>query len=325
MKKATKHCTGQPWWRQAVLQAMVCLGLAAMLPAAATADTIVRVSTTFGDFSIELFDEQTPATVENFLNYVERGDYDGSFIHRSEPDFVVQGGGYHFVPFEGPVAIPRDPPVANEPGISNTRGTVTMAKLEGDPDSATSQWFVNVSDNSESLDEQNGGFTVFGQVLGDGMEVVDRINEQTTCNLGGFAAAIPLLDFDCQTDGFPVDEDLVKLAVHPVDRFSTAMHVYENSTGELFTKVEAGDLGVLNLRMSVVASEPEMVFQVDQDSMLEMGIEPEGVGSYLPDEEELRIPRVEVNDDGEVYEITNVVMSLSDPDTLRFTLDSYDQ
>ena len=121
------------------------------------AGTIVRVSTSVGDYSIELLEESAPATVQNFLNYVRRGDYNATYLHRVPDDFVVQGGAYRFQPYVGPVDVATDPPVINEFGASNIRGTAAMAKIDGDPDSATNQWFVNISDNT-SLDTSNGGF-----------------------------------------------------------------------------------------------------------------------------------------------------------------------
>ncbi len=305
------------------------LALSMMAPLAASASTFVRVSTTFGDFSIELFDEQTPVTVDNFLNYVDRGAYDGTFFHRlerdQEQDLVLQGGGFEFVPFEGPVAIETDPPIPNEPALSNTRGTLAMAKQSGDPDSATSQWFINLSDNSDSLDEQSGGFTVFGEVLGDGMEVVDRIAEQQVCNLGGFATTIPMRsNFECGQNAFPVDENFIQLAMHQTVRFSSDMHVYEDATGTLFTTVDAGEEGLLSVRMSVVTSTAErMVLKVDEEAMIPLAIEPEGVATYSGEDKRLRIPRLEVNDDGEIFEATDVVLRLSDAQRLRFTLESF--
>jgi cyclophilin family peptidyl-prolyl cis-trans isomerase len=145
------------------------------------------MQTDLGGMDMALFDIDTPATVANFMNYVNRGDYDGTFIHRSVPGFVLQMGGYVFTPDEGDffgsgsVRIETDDPVVNEPGISNVRGTIAMAKLAGDPDSATSEFFFNLADNSENLDNQNGGFTVFGEVTGNGMKTIDRIAGETRC------------------------------------------------------------------------------------------------------------------------------------------------
>jgi len=142
--------------------------------------TIVELQTTQGNFQINLFDETTPKTVENFLTYVNNEDYNGVVFHRLVTDFVLQGGGYTYdgATFE---AIDNYGTVNNEPVYSNVRGTIAMAKLANQPNSATNQWFINLSDNSGNLDLQNGGFTVFGQVIGNGMEVVDKMSE-FACN-----------------------------------------------------------------------------------------------------------------------------------------------
>lgn len=143
----------------------------------------VTVETQLGSFEIELFEEEAPNTVANFLTYVRDGRFEANIVHRSVPGFVIQTGSYRIV--DGLIAdVPADGPVVNEFGRSNVRGTVAMAKLGGDPDSATSGWFVNLADNSENLDNQNGGFTVFGEVIGDGMAVVDAIGELPRYNIG---------------------------------------------------------------------------------------------------------------------------------------------
>ena len=153
------------------------------------------------DILIELFDANTPydrpQTVANFLNYVNDGDYDSVYIHRSPPNFVVQGGGFAFSNLG--VHIPTDAPVQNEPGISNTRGTIAMAKVGGDPDSATSEWFFNVVDNSggnASLDTQNGGFTVFGRAIGSSMNLIDGINDLPTRTVNPALGAPFFIDAD---------------------------------------------------------------------------------------------------------------------------------
>ena len=156
---------------------------------------VVRVDTAVGSFSIELFEQTTPVTVANFLNYVRDGDYTGTFLHRVVPGFIVQGGGFLLDSNGVAVEIPADPPIVNEFNISNTRGTVAMAKLEGDPDSATNQWFVNLADNSANLDSQNGGFTVFGRVIDNGMDVVDAIAALPIFDLGGAFSATPTINY----------------------------------------------------------------------------------------------------------------------------------
>jgi cyclophilin family peptidyl-prolyl cis-trans isomerase/chitodextrinase len=132
----------------------------------------VRLSTTMGDIVFELVPD-APITTQNFLQYVQDKFYDGTIIHRVVPSFVIQGGG--FLPGMIPQTGIRGP-IQNEfsPTRSNVRGTVAMAKVGNDPNSATSQWFVNLVDNSSNLDSQNGGFTVFANVIA-GMDVVDAI------------------------------------------------------------------------------------------------------------------------------------------------------
>lgn len=172
------------------------LSLAALLAVASDANAADAViQTPLGDIELDLYEDQTPLSVANFLDYVRNGGYADAVIHRSVPGFVIQGGAYQVV--DGLIEdIPASDPVPNEPGIPNTRGTIAMAKLAGDPDSATSSWFINLQDNPD-LDTQNGGFTVFGEVVGDGMTVVDAIAALPVFNLGvpGFGET-PLIDFD---------------------------------------------------------------------------------------------------------------------------------
>ena len=179
------------------------------------AATIARVHSVLGDFDLELLEESAPATVENFLKYVRDGDYVDTFFHRSVPGFVVQGGGFVFDETQGqPVAVPKDPPIANEFNVSNTRGTVAMARLSGQPDSATSQWFVNLADNT-ALDGVDGGFTVFARVLGDGMDVVDAIAALNIFNFGGAFSEMPTINYD----GVSIIEKANLVVVSSVEAF----------------------------------------------------------------------------------------------------------
>ncbi len=163
------------------------------LPLAGQA-TVVRLQTVLGVVDIALFDSEAPRTVANFLGYVNRGAYNNSFIHRSVPGFIIQGGGYTYSTASGVASVTTAPPVTNEYSASrsNLRGTIAMAKLGNDPNSATSQWFFNLANNSANLDNQNGGFTVFGRVLGNGMDVVDAIARLPVVNAGGAFTNLPL-------------------------------------------------------------------------------------------------------------------------------------
>src|SRR5436190_5143793 len=136
----------------------------------------VRFQTSVGNIDVTLLPNDAPKTVANFLAYLHANAYANSFIHRSVPQFVIQGGGYQWSDASGPVPIPQSTPVVNEFKVSNTRGTLAMAKLGTDPNSATSQWYFNEVDNSSNLDSSNGGFTVFGRVANDAsLAVMDQI------------------------------------------------------------------------------------------------------------------------------------------------------
>lgn len=167
-------------------------------------NTVVRIQTSEGFIDIELYDikgpgdgSPAPITTENFLNYVRTGRYEGTFFHRyattgAGTPFVLQGGGFRLIdplPTETPrfEAIPTDDQIQNEfhADRSNIERTLAMAKLADQPNSATAQFFFNLSDNSENLDNQNGGFTVFARVI-QGWEVVTEITTFQVRNLNSF-------------------------------------------------------------------------------------------------------------------------------------------
>lgn len=162
-----------------------------MLPMAAYAGNVV-IETPLGNIELEMFVDDAPNTVANFLKYVNEGPYENSFIHRLEPGFVMQGGGWTFTDV-GAREVSLFAPVANEFKVSNTRGTVAMAKKENQPNSATSQWFINIEDNSADLGNQNSGFTVFARVA-SGMDVVDAINDLQVVNQSPTFSSLPVID-----------------------------------------------------------------------------------------------------------------------------------
>lgn len=170
----------------------------------------VRMTTVVGAFDVALFGQQKPITVTNFLKYVDQGRYfiidptngqpASSFVHRSVPGFVIQGGGFlgtvnPMNPNNAqPISVVTFPPIQNEPGISNKRGTIAMAQFGSDANSATSQWFINLADNA-ALDVRNnnaGPYTVFGRVVGNGMSVADAIASAPRFNFGSPFNELPL-------------------------------------------------------------------------------------------------------------------------------------
>ena len=154
---------------------------------------MVVLTTNFGQIKIELFAEEAPKTVENFLNYVKSGFYDGTIFHRVIPGFMVQGGGM----LPGMEEKATEAPIDNEAnnGLKNERGTLAMARTM-EPHSASSQFFINSVDNaflnfrSESMD--GWGYCVFAKVT-EGMDIVDKIADVKTGRYG-FHQDVPVED-----------------------------------------------------------------------------------------------------------------------------------
>lgn len=159
---------------KAVITLLICLFFGQNAAAADNPQAVINTS--MGPVQLELFAEEAPVTVENFINYANSGFYDGTIFHRVISHFMIQGGG--FTP--DMQKKPTGEPIQNEAGngLSNTRGTVAMARTN-QPHSATAQFFINVQDNT-NLDytgensPRGWGYAVFGRVT-SGMEVVDEI------------------------------------------------------------------------------------------------------------------------------------------------------
>jgi len=151
----------------------------------------VKLSTNHGDMVIELNAEKAPKTVENFLNYVNSGFYDGTIFHRVISNFMIQGGGFT----KNFKKKPTSAPIKNEAnnGLSNARGTIAMARTS-DPHSATGQFFINVVDNNfldyRSATMRGWGYAVFGKVI-EGMDVADKIRNVKTGAAGPFSRDVP--------------------------------------------------------------------------------------------------------------------------------------
>jgi len=151
----------------------------------------VILHTNHGDIKIALFPEKAPKTVENFLNYVRSGYYDGTIFHRVINNFMIQGGGFEPGMNQKSVGNPIENEASN--GLQNTRYSIAMARTS-DPHSATAQFFINVNDN-HFLDfpgQDGWGYAVFGEVI-EGQNIVDAI-EQVETRRSGMHADIPKED-----------------------------------------------------------------------------------------------------------------------------------
>lgn len=156
---------------------------------AAAANPQVLVKTSAGEFVIELYPDKAPISVENFLQYVKDGFYAGTIFHRVIGSFMIQGGGFTKSLYEGvlrPKATDEPIPIESRNGLRNATGWVAMART-GDPNSATSQFFINVVDNDGLNHPQPDGFgyAVFGKVI-RGMEVVNQIRAVPTRTVGPY-------------------------------------------------------------------------------------------------------------------------------------------
>jgi peptidyl-prolyl cis-trans isomerase A (cyclophilin A) len=171
-----------------ILACRSCIAIGGLLAVGALHATEVAVCTDRGRAVIELADDAAPLHVANFLSYVDSGFYTGTVFHRAISGFVVQGGG---VDRQLRPRATREPvPNESRDGVSNTRGTVAAARSD-DPDAATSQFFVNLADNSQLDAGRDLGFTVFGRVK-EGIEIFDEISRLPTEGAGPFRADVPM-------------------------------------------------------------------------------------------------------------------------------------
>ncbi len=192
----------------------------------------VRMETVLGNIDIQLHADSAPNTVANFLRYVNDDDYNNSYIHRSVPGFIIQGGGFTSVNGVSG-AVPVDAPIALEANLSNVRGTIAMARGTN-INSATSQWFFNLADNT-NLDGSNG-YAVFGTVV-NGMDVVDAIAALPVSH--DFAAPIDEIPLINYTSGNTImQENLV--IVTDVYELSETLHINPGLNGAWFNAQTSG-------------------------------------------------------------------------------------
>ena len=280
---------------------------------------IVQIKSSGGDFDIELFDDLAPLSVKNFLNYIESGQYNGTVIHRSVPSFVIQGGWLSYQSENNTLtSIEVGDAIPNEFRLSNTRGTVSMAKVPGDPNSATSQWFINLGDNSKILDAQNGGFTVFGRVVGKGMEVVDEIARLERYTVGGIEN-FPLINYN---QG-PISKGnlltILSMVVQPTENVS---NYFDLESSELRITLDGGDFGMATLALGVDVSESPPAFKLVLNSIQWLNSPVVDMAIFNISDSSIFISELFV---GGVKAYKNLKLNLVDSQQFSFVLDSYDK
>lgn len=216
----------------------LCL-VACILPSAFAqpSNTIVRFhfyrgATVIGDVDVEMFDQDKPVTVSNFLHYVRGGAYHNLMLNRCVPGFVIQAGALwtpsplSSSPFRAGTTANYGP-ITNEysvgPQLSNTFGTIAMARVGGDTNSASAEWFFNLGNNSTNLDNVDGGFTVFGRVVSstNALDYFNHIPPQNILHLGGNYSDLPVLNpqHNCNVDAnCPRYNELyhIKISILPI-------------------------------------------------------------------------------------------------------------
>ncbi len=174
---------------------LVVLSAAAATPGALAADPLVDLKTSAGTIRLELYPGKAPKTVENFLQYVRDGHFDGTIFHRVIPGFMIQGGGFDAGFRQKPTRapVPNEAQAGVKAGLKNEIGTIAMARTS-DPNSATAQFFINVGDNTflnwGDARSDGHGYAVFGKVV-SGMDVVNRIAGTPTGPGGPFRSDVP--------------------------------------------------------------------------------------------------------------------------------------
>ena len=290
----------------------------------------VCVDTNAGEFCMQLLSDIAPITVENFLTYINSGRYDDTIVHRSVPGFVIQGGGYMANPLGA--SINKDDAIQNEFNRSNLRGTVAMARLGGVVNSATSEWFINLANNSQ-LDTVDGGFTVFGQIV-LGMEIVDAIaglpisNQQTT--LGSAFGELPLTDQD--NDGVGSDDVVLVNRIYVTDVIADEDNAvdddsgpdvettaeYSTLTSSFFLPVWIGN-DLYRVSMLLDTELPGLAFRVNTSAIVALNDVGQETATMDLESGLLTIPSILVGN--KVF--TDVVFTLTDFDILAFRLQSY--
>ena len=232
------------FWHFAPCVCLILLGLQS-----GYAGTLAQFRTAFGDIEVELYDQDKPVTVQNFMRYIESGRYQDVFAHRLVPGFVVQGGGFTITNRSTPnatvLSVPTYPTITNEFGVgrrfSNVYGTIAMAKLGGNTNSASSQWYINLANNS-FLDapDTNNLFVVFGHVV-SGTNVLNIFSHfqyytgtqssNLVYNWGSPLDSLPLLYPSLADTNFVfVDITLLQVAVKPAAGFGKEIS-WNSATG----------------------------------------------------------------------------------------------
>lgn len=293
----------------------------------ALAGTIVEVQTSLGNFYVEVDEQVAPLTAGNFLEYVRSGRYNNTFVHGATGGSIIRGGGYNYNDCNvGPEEIPTDAAIPLEnTGLAHTDGSIAALHPSTEIDGATSQWFINLG-NDPSLDDLNGGYAVFGRVLGNGTEVVNAISIAHPVRLANFFLETPTVNyfeevFSCQN--FSRD-NLVQVLMSVIEDDSdnaVPSANFNSVTGTLDINLDLGAEGFTHLSFTVEQTAALVSVRANLESAFDLQMPRPNMANFNPISGELVIPSIAV--DGTIL-YRNVILDLQDLITASFVLRSFD-
>jgi len=300
----------------------------------ALAQKYVCMQSSQGEWCVELLRSVAPNTVANFLRYVTNGGYTNNIVHRSVPGFVIQGGGFNLGTGGLISQVAGYGTILNEFNRSNLRGTVAMAKLGGDPNSATSQWFVNLAGNTFLDAAANGSFTVFANVV-YGMDVVDKIAALRVADLSSsLSSAFAEMPIDAPAGATQISSQNLVLITRAYTTdllpgstrqpYHCSAPVAIEALTELCSNSLTFPLSVqggpaYEVTLDAVASTPEMVFAIRAGSLKPLAILPDTYATYNPVTNDVVIPSVRAG--SAIYD--SVQLKMTNTVTQQLVLKSY--
>ena len=306
--------------QRSVLSALLCL----LVTAIAEAGVIVEVQTSFGTFYLEIDEKSAPLTGGNFLNYVRSGRYNNTFIHGAIGGSLIRGGGYTFANCaEGPQRIELDDPIPLEDtGLSNLDGTIAALRPASDINGATSEWFINLGADT-GLDTQDGGYAVFGRVLGDGLNVVRNISLANLVRLGFFLETLRPTIFSPWLTASSSRDNLILVLMSVVNEDSLAATAsFDAVSGLLEVNVDLGGDGFIRVPFAVSVSDDQTIISARLESAVDLHQPVPNMASYDANSGRLTLPSIGI--DGEIR-FRNIVFELSDATSATFLLRSIEQ
>lgn len=291
--------------------------LPALLSFSVTAGTLVKVESTIGEFTLELFDDEAPAAVAQFLANIEAGTYQFTMVHFASPTLFAGGVYFYNSCSQGPVEAPSIP-TAPSPGTTraNTTGTIAMVPVTGATGTLGGQWVINLG-NNDGLYSPATRPVVFGEIVA-GLDIADRISTLWRVSMN-ISPAVPTVNYDgieviqC---GFFNRDNIVRARMEVLPD-PVAVNSFDNATGLLNISVDAGDAGLLSLSLLLQTLTPTAIVEVQPETVSVLTEAVDGMATFNSANNELYIPELFV--DGQVA-YRNLIFSLTDAENLIFTL-----